>query len=57
MALIYSSFLNRFFSFKLDVRIHQHARDKGFFSKLIESMVRKTDSEKRSEYFGSDPFQ
>jgi hypothetical protein len=56
MALIYSSIFSRFFSFKFDPKIHHH-QDRGLIAWLIESMVRKTDSEKRSQYFGSDPFQ
>jgi len=54
MALIYSSFFARFFSVEFDSR--QHAKDRGFFFRFLESMVRKTDSDKRSQYFGRDPF-
>jgi hypothetical protein len=30
---------------------------KAFFRHLIESFIRKTDSEKRSDLFGTDPFR
>jgi hypothetical protein len=30
---------------------------KAFFRNLLESFIRKTDSEKRSDLFGADPFR
>lgn len=37
---------------------HQNVRKrKNYYAKLLEMLVRKTDSERRAEVFGFDPFK